>query len=99
MRRMLLTLLLAMLPAGVDAQRDTAADHQALPRDVRREVANRWNGTNALRASDKTEIAQGRDVIGNVAVQRGPLLIAGDRRRGRYTRGRRQLVASSRTSA
>jgi hypothetical protein len=77
MRRTFLTLLLAMLPAAVGAQHEPAPDRQTLPRDVRREVADRWNGENALRASDRVEIAEGREVAGNVAVQRGPLVIAG----------------------
>ncbi|MDB4873576.1 MAG: hypothetical protein JWM41_22 [Gemmatimonadetes bacterium] len=77
MRSTFLTLLLAMLPAAVGAQREPAVAHQTLPRDVRREVAERWNGTNALRDSSRVEIAEGREVAGNVAVQHGPLIIAG----------------------
>jgi hypothetical protein len=75
--RALHTVLLALLPAAVLAQHQPAGERQTLPRDIRREVADRWNGTNALRGSDRTEIAEGQEVAGNVAVQRGPLIIAG----------------------
>jgi hypothetical protein len=77
MRRTLVTLLLAAAPSAAAAQRDSTLDRQLLPRDVRHEVADRWNGPNALRASDRLEIADGHEVLGNVSVQHGPLIIAG----------------------
>ena len=59
------------------AQETAPATRSSLPRDVRREAIDRWNGQNALRATEQTEIAAGQEVSGNVAVQHGPLLIAG----------------------
>jgi hypothetical protein len=49
-----------------------------VPRDVQREIEDRWNGPNALRARDSVYIANdSRPVDGNVAVQGGPLVIGG----------------------
>jgi hypothetical protein len=76
MRRTFLTLLAAISPMAVGAQR-VVSDRQQLPTDVRREVADKWNRPNALRSSDRLEIEAGREVNGDVAVQRGPLIIAG----------------------
>lgn len=59
------------------AQETAPATRSSLPRDVRHEAIDRWNGQNALRATEQTEIAAGQEVSGNVAVQHGPLLIAG----------------------
>ena len=77
MRRTFLILLLATTPVALDAQRDSVPDRYTLPRDVRHEVADRWNGTNVVRATDRLEIGDGHEVLGNVAVQHGPLIIAG----------------------
>jgi hypothetical protein len=81
MRRPILTLLLVMLPAvtppTVSAQHDSTTRRQTLPRDVRREVVDRWNGPNAARASGRLEIEESREVPGDVAVLGGPLIIAG----------------------
>ena len=77
MRRTLLTLLLATSPAAAAAQHDPAVIRQSLPRDVRREVVDRWNGSNAIRSSERLEIDAGQEVRGDVAVLRGPLTIAG----------------------
>lgn len=77
MRRTLLTLLLATSPAVVAAQGEPAPARPGLPRDVRREVVDRWNGANAVRSSDRLEIDAGQEVRGDVAVLRGPLVIAG----------------------
>ncbi|MEO7085864.1 MAG: BamA/TamA family outer membrane protein [Gemmatimonadaceae bacterium] len=77
------TLALAMLAAPVvlgAQRRDTTRakpGFQTVPRDVRDEVVTRWNGTNALRASQRTEVAGGTEVRGDVAVLHGPLIIAG----------------------
>ncbi|MEP6495954.1 MAG: hypothetical protein ABJF01_24955 [bacterium] len=76
MRRNLLTVLLAMSPAVVAAQRDSVPA-QLLPRDVRREIVDRWNGANAVRSSERLEINPGQEVVGDVAVLRGPLIIGG----------------------
>jgi len=77
MRRNLLTVLLAMSPAVVAAQREPGTATQTLPRDIRREIVDRWNGTNAVRSSDRLEINPGQEVAGDVAVLHGPLIIAG----------------------
>jgi hypothetical protein len=63
--------------APLAAQRETTTGPPPLPRDVRREAVDRWNGPNALRASDRLEIEAAQEVGGNVAVQHGPLVIAG----------------------
>ena len=70
-------LLLAAAPVALAAQHDSTGDRQALPRNVAREVADRWNGTNAIRSMERLDIGDGHEVLGNVAVRRGPLLIAG----------------------
>ena len=76
MRRTLLTILLALAPAAVAQQPVTPAP-QLLPRDVRQTVVERWNGSAEFRASDRAEIGATSEVRGNVAVLRGPLVIAG----------------------
>jgi hypothetical protein len=68
MRRTFLTVLLAMAPAAVSAQVVPGAERQVLPRDVRREVVERW---------DRLQIDEGHEVRGDVLVRRGPLIIAG----------------------
>jgi hypothetical protein len=81
MRRTILALLLATLPVisppPAGAQRDSTTPRQSLPRDVRREVVNRWSGPAAARATDRLEIEESREVPGDVAVLNGPLIIAG----------------------
>src|SRR4051812_17943536 len=77
MRRTLLTLLVAVSPAPMAAQVNPLSDRQQLPRDVRLEVAERWNKTNALRSSERLEIGPEQEIRGDVAVQHGPLVIAG----------------------
>jgi hypothetical protein len=77
MRRTLLALMLAAAPAVAGAQDAPAAAHLALPLDIQRTVIDRWNGTNALRATSRLDIGVGHDVLGNVAVTDGPLTIGG----------------------
>jgi len=77
MRRILLILLAALSPIAAGAQPGPVSDRQQLPADVRREVADKWNRQNALRSSERLEIEAGQEVTGDVAVQRGPLVIAG----------------------
>jgi hypothetical protein len=77
MRRTLLTLLAVLSPIAAGAQPAPVSDRQHLPPDVRREVADKWNRPNAVRSSDRLEIEAGQEVTGDVAVQRGPLVIAG----------------------
>ncbi|HXT14537.1 MAG TPA: hypothetical protein VN706_02825 [Gemmatimonadaceae bacterium] len=66
----------AMLARPATAQQAPSAA-QALPRDVRREVVERWNGPSELRATSRTEIDSTEQVRGDVSVLRGPLIIAG----------------------
>jgi len=63
--------------APIGAQAAALAGPPPLPREVRREAVDRWNGQNALRANEQLEIAAGQEVGGNVAVQHGPLIIGG----------------------
>src|SRR5258705_9841945 len=79
MRSTLLTLLLATWPVAVSAQATPVTERQSLPRDVRREIVDRWNSATptTLRSSDRVEIEPGREVHGDVIVSRGPLIIAG----------------------
>jgi len=77
MRRALFTLLAALAPVIAGAQRGPLSDRQQLPGDVRREVAEKWNRPNAVRSADRLEIEAGQEVTGDVAVQRGPLIISG----------------------
>ena len=71
MRRTFLTLLLAVLPGAVVAQSSQLPARQQLPRDVRLEVAERWNNHRA------TPRFAPQEVRGDIAVQHGPLVIAG----------------------
>jgi hypothetical protein len=76
MRRTLLTLLLAT-PAAASGQASPARS-QPLPPEVRREVVTHWNAAgNGVHARDRLELEAGRDVAGDVAVLRGPLVIGG----------------------
>jgi hypothetical protein len=77
MRRTLLTLLLATVPAAIGAQETGPPTVPSLPSDVRRLVVTQWNGANEFRASDRAEIGATSEVRGNVSVLRGPLLLAG----------------------
>ncbi len=76
MRRIVIALFLAMSAAAVGAQAQPS-DRQRLPREIEQEVVSRWNNPVALRASDRLEIAAGREVRGDIAVLHGPLFIAG----------------------
>src|SRR5439155_24826903 len=78
MRRLALALLCVSLPRPVLAQqRDTIVVRAQLPRDVAVEVVSLFNATTAMRTTERTDIAAGRDVAGDVAVLDGPLTIAG----------------------
>jgi hypothetical protein len=79
MSRTFLTLLVAAAPALLGAQVTTVGERQSLPREVRREVIDRWNGANAtaLRTSARLEITPQQQVRGDVLVRNGPLIIAG----------------------
>jgi hypothetical protein len=77
MRRAIVTLLLATPAAIAGGQAEMRP--QPLPREIRREVVARWNAprTTGLRATDRLELAAGREVGGDVFVLRGPLVISG----------------------
>ena len=77
MRRSFLILIAALAPGVAGAQQETPSERQRLPSDVRREVANRWNGTNAVRSSERLEIKSGEEIRGDVAVQGAPVIVAG----------------------
>jgi hypothetical protein len=72
------TLALLWTPLLLGAQqRDTMPDRELLPRDIAREAADLFNRTATVRATGRLEIEAGRDVLGDVAVLNGPLVIAG----------------------
>ena len=76
MRRLALLLTL-VAPLGAQAQYGHAS-RDVVPRDVQRQIEDRWNGRNELRSRDSIYIARdSRPVEGNVAVQYGPLVIGG----------------------
>jgi cytoskeletal protein CcmA (bactofilin family) len=78
MRRLALGLLGIALPLAAQAQqRDTIPARDRLPRDVAQEVVALFNATTTLRTTERTEIAAGRVVAGDVAVLDGPLTIGG----------------------
>ncbi|HVX39099.1 MAG TPA: hypothetical protein VHB25_05930 [Gemmatimonadaceae bacterium] len=76
MRSMILALAAAVFPIAARAQQQPTSGPR-LPSDVRREVVSRWNGANAMHASERLEIDSAQDVAGNLAVREGPLVIAG----------------------
>src|SRR5689334_24665828 len=77
MPKTFLILLLALASGVAGAQQGPPSNRQRLPSDVRREVANRWNGQNAVRSSERLEIKAGEEIRGDVAVQAAPMTIAG----------------------
>ena len=75
--RRLVFLLALIAPLGASAQYRRAS-HDVVPRDVQRQIEDRWNGRNELRSRDSVYIARdSRPVEGNVAVQYGPIVIGG----------------------
>lgn len=77
-RALVIAMMFAAAPRLAPAQQDTvSALHQPLPRNVQREVVDRWNSAVALRSSERLEIQSGQEVHGDVAVERGPAVIAG----------------------
>ena len=78
MRRLSLALLCVSLPLAAQAQqRDTIVVRAQLPRDVAVEVVSLFNATTTMRTTERTDIAAGRVVAGDVAVLDGPLTVAG----------------------
>src|SRR5579859_1683312 len=75
--RRLLTIALVVLPSILRAQQPDSSDVRRPPRDVRREAMDRWNAGAALRSSGRLDLDEGRQITGDVAVQQGPLTIAG----------------------
>jgi hypothetical protein len=71
----------AVSPLGAQerdtTRRDAPPSRQALPGAVAREVAGLFNAADGLRATDRVEIEAGRTIEGDVAVLRGPLILAG----------------------
>jgi hypothetical protein len=67
----------SLRPGQAEAQMRRATQ-DIVPRDVQREIEDRWNGKNELRSRDSVYIARdSRAVDGNVAVQNGPIVIGG----------------------
>jgi hypothetical protein len=77
MRKTFLILLTVLAPMGAGAQQGIPPNRQRLPSDVRREVASRWNGENAVRSSERLEIKAGEEIRGDVSVQGAPITVAG----------------------
>ncbi len=78
MRRLSLALLWVSLPLTAQAQqRDTIVVRAQLPRDVAVEVVSLFNATTTMRTTERTDIAAGREIAGDVAVLDGPLTVAG----------------------
>ena len=77
MRRLVFVFTLVFPLAAPQAQMRRAS-RDVVPRDVQREIEDRWNGKNELRSRDSVYIARdSRPVEGNVAVQNGPIVIGG----------------------
>src|SRR5690242_4777023 len=77
MRKSFLVLFAALAPGLSGAQQGPPANRLRLPSDVRREVASRWNGENAVRSSEPLEIKAGEEIRGDVSVQGAPITVAG----------------------
>lgn len=81
--RLLVTMSLILLVAPGSAAHsqerrpDEEAARQRLPRATTREVVRLYHGAHALRAYERTEIAPGQVVDGNVSVIDGPLIVSG----------------------
>src|SRR5437868_11255012 len=79
MRRLILIVAVLLIPASGRAQRrDSTLSRDVVPRDMERAVEARWSARAAIRAYDSVSIANDPSpVAGNVAVQNGPLVLAG----------------------
>ncbi|MFN2566106.1 MAG: hypothetical protein ABR499_14005 [Gemmatimonadaceae bacterium] len=58
-------------------RRDAAPSRLALPADIAREVVTLFNAASGVRTAERLNIEAGRVVRGDVAVLRGPLVLAG----------------------
>jgi hypothetical protein len=68
----------AAVAATAGAQQRDSVRYDVIPRDVQQSVEMRWNGRTAIRAFDSLAITNDpAPVDGNVAVEHGPLVIAG----------------------
>src|SRR4051812_20441790 len=77
MRRLGFALTL-FAPLAVANSQIRRVSRDIVPRDVQRQIEERWNGKNELRSRDSVYIARdSRPVEGNVAVQNGPVVIGG----------------------
>jgi hypothetical protein len=77
MRRLVFALSF-LAPIAVANSQIRRVSRDIVPREVQRQIEDRWNGTNELRSRDSVYIAgDSRPVEGNVAVQNGPLVIGG----------------------
>lgn len=73
--RCLSLVLTLVIPLAAGAQR---VSRDVVPREMEVAIEERWNGKNEIRSRDSVFIASdSRPVAGNVAVQHGPLVIAG----------------------
>lgn len=76
-----LSLILLVVPGRAahtqERRPDEAVASQRLPRAATQEVARLYHGPHALRVHERTEIAPGRVVDGNVSVIDGPLIVSG----------------------
>lgn len=77
MRALICAAALALAPLAASGAQGPDTVVQRLPREVRRQVVRLWNGPVALRGSGPTTIPAENTVEGNVAVEGGPLTIAG----------------------
>lgn len=77
MRRLVVALVF-LVPFADGQGQIRRVRQDVVPSDVQGQIEERWNGRNALRSRDSVYIASdSRPVEGNVAVQNGPLVIAG----------------------
>jgi hypothetical protein len=78
MKRLVPIALLAATAATAGAQQRESVRSDVIPRDVQQAVEMRWNGRTAIRAFDSLAITNDPSPVdGNVAVEHGPLVVAG----------------------
>lgn len=77
MRRTVVSLAFLLIPSLLAAQRRDSSTHDAVPEGIRSILMARWNGAAAVRAWDSVTVGERAPVPGNVAVQNGPVVVAG----------------------
>jgi hypothetical protein len=82
MRRIVLSLAVALSSSAAAQVRDAQHERSGLPRDVAREATRLYNESSGLRTTGRVDIEESRTVDGDVAVLEGPVFISG-RVRGR----------------